>query len=760
MGGQEQTYSPLEHLEQQNHWEPRIRDIYCFDIFERHEQHIPCHPRAIILPLRTAPEENLRMTPPDRVLFGVSTCNRCYGTPRNGSTDIGRTLPMRRPPKQRSVSTPAKRNLRSALVAASSSISPDNEERRKKKVAHFCQCEPKPRRMSSRASTEPVFPTSAAADLNFRRMSTSESGEGTPLRCGDDGRGDISPMLTEAEREERDQCFGINAGSSWDIQSYNPARNEQDAITNDEDRNDLEIEIETASINDNETVTTQSVELLTGQDLLEMGEDTNEVDVINSGFEKAENDVAQELEVHDVNINVLQPQYQPAYAPSLKIHEWSGEVSELPSITEEEFHILDEAVGMLSTTETLTLDQKRRSSDTPVSVSNTACSIPRRTVSMTELRTRRDNMRGRHPQSVSGKAAPAGTAVSACSVRALESPPLDSLYPNSRPKHGKFDHTRDFTVTAQTIQSKFGTCQMMWEEPTCSSSGSTVAEEEEPSADDPCSDDLDSHILRLSNPLMENLKIKLTAWTWERDRAGDAEERAKWLPLMSMNDQRPGRSSGYCLYPESPHAPPNTERQSGQSSAKHSTPQTPIVEEVDSEEEAPFELKFRTHSASSPALHSARDLSMTGDYVTVPRRLYSMQVSQSIPHQSSSLTDDDMDLQSHRDSVDLSRHEICLQETKGQMNQHLMHARDSIVLAKVKFDAKRLRSLGNQSAICFGGPSPILDASPPTTRGGWLQEGRRAGPAPLITPSTEDHPNCSICEMERPRWYEKRYREW
>ena len=366
----------------------------------------------------------------------------------------------------------------------------------------------------------------------------------------------------------------------------------------------------------------------------------------------------------------------------------------------------------------------------------------------------------RPPRLVSEKGSPARPAVSACSVQVLEAPKLNIVYRYPQLRHMHLVQDKHFSMMAQTMQSDLGTCQMLWEEPPSSSSGSTVTLLEDTTIED-SSNGLSTHNTGMPNPLMEKLKTKLTAWTWERERAGNFEERPRWIPLMKFDEHRRGRSSDHLSSPELPPGPPNTERHSGQSSAKHSTPQTPAVAETDEEDENPIELKIKSAAVDHTAEHSARHAPMKDDYLTVPLRRYSVPTSSSVPHQLSNLAAEDTHFQFHRDSIDLQRQRMRLREVEGNMNQHLMNARDSFVLAQAKFDVKYPRPLLSSSAIGFGrfgGLSPILDASPPAGSN-WPSE-RTDSSSISPTVAKEEHSNCPICEVDRPRWFEERYRTW
>ncbi|RMY31812.1 hypothetical protein D0866_07036 [Hortaea werneckii] len=157
----------------------------------------------------------------------------------------------------------------------------------------------------------------------------------------------------------------------------------------------------------------------------------------------------------------------------------------------------------------------------------------------------------------------------------------------------------------------------------------------------------------------------------------------------------------------------------------------------------------------------------------------------------------------HRDSVDIHHRRL---NNEGKMNTHLQATRDSFLITKSKYDA-RLRShnpylpLQHQHPFSsssspthiqcsrFGGLSPILDASPPSSGAATTTTKQSAKSVPISssaskTPSGEvpvkvtvlegeesseedepvesahpdEHVGCAICAVERPRWFEARHR--
>ena len=164
----------------------------------------------------------------------------------------------------------------------------------------------------------------------------------------------------------------------------------------------------------------------------------------------------------------------------------------------------------------------------------------------------------------------------------------------------------------------------------------------------------------------------------------------------------------------------------------------------------------------------------------------------------SNLTPEEEDrFRTHRDSVDI--HHRRLNEEK--MNTHLQATRDSFLMTKSKYDA-RLRSHNpylplqqhqHQHPLSpthiqysrFGGLSPILDASPPSseaTTTTTTTTKQSVKPVPVSSASKEvpvkvtvlegeeseedepdsahpdEHVGCAICAVERPRWFEANHR--
>ncbi|RMY49674.1 hypothetical protein D0863_15078 [Hortaea werneckii] len=164
----------------------------------------------------------------------------------------------------------------------------------------------------------------------------------------------------------------------------------------------------------------------------------------------------------------------------------------------------------------------------------------------------------------------------------------------------------------------------------------------------------------------------------------------------------------------------------------------------------------------------------------------------------SNLTPEEEDrFKTHRDSVDI--HHRRLNEEK--MNTHLQATRDSLLITKSKYDA-RLRPHNpylplqqhqhqHQHPLSpthiqysrFGGLSPILDASPPSSEATTTTTTKQSvKPVPVSSASKEvpvkvtvlegeeseedepdsahpdEHVGCAICAVERPRWFAANHR--
>ena len=412
---------------------------------------------------------------------------------------------------------------------------------------------------------------------------------------------------------------------------------------------------------------------------------------------------------------------------------------------------------------------KRRDSDPQTSVlSAVRPDAGRRRASMTDFTKIKGRLR---LLPSSPKAGPAACAVTVCSVRAAESPRLNTVYENPGARYRMLDGDRKPTKMAQTVRSESGTFQVLWIEPAPSSSSSdvTLLDSTGHPAELIVSED-DVTILRTPSP-MDKVKTKLAAWSWAREQGLETEHGGpNWIPLLSCDD----RLSQSVLTDE-PYAPPNTERPSGASSAKHSAPHSPPLEAYDTpgadeEEDHPLELKVKA-SFPRPASTIPPSLRKTqGDYLSLP-----IQKSRSTPsspgaskstkaisRELSSIPIEDSHFKTHKDSL------VLLQRRKdeGKMNQQLMNSRDSVILARSKFDSPYPKSVLDAKPARSRDLSPIPDASPPDAR---VQASLRAMEKAMEAPERrerkskeksvdrthpDEHVGCPICEVERPRWFE------
>ena len=265
----------------------------------------------------------------------------------------------------------------------------------------------------------------------------------------------------------------------------------------------------------------------------------------------------------------------------------------------------------------------------------------------------------KHRLTPAAKAAPAGCAVTACSIRAavrrntidacsraLASPP---------PPHvSALDQKRPAT-TAQTVQSPSGVFQVLWEEPGAPSTRSSFLTLLDPAAAPPDlvffpdDDDNDRHDEdddkaparpRAPSP-MENATTKLAAWTWAR-------QQHPWLPLLSLDpplshqDHSPG--------PQSPLPPPNIQHPS------HAHARSPSS----STDSLPLELALAPRPRSAPRAPPSP-----------PPPPPPPRPSLLVPPL----------FNTHRDSLELLRRR---DSADARPTTRLTHARDSVVLAKLR----------------------------------------------------------------------------
>lgn len=285
---------------------------------------------------------------------------------------------------------------------------------------------------------------------------------------------------------------------------------------------------------------------------------------------------------------------------------------------------------------------------------------------------------------------------------------------------------------------------------------------------------------------MDKADTKLAAWCWAKDHSLlDEDGNSRWFPLAASGmppSQLRSCSHSPRSVSESPHCPPNTERPSGPSSgkqsvlstAKHSSVGSPpgeraidCDEDEGEDEDYPIELRIKAALAtpSRSKSHGALD-----EYLSVPYEqsrsvpsspAYSSQVK-AISRQLSNLAAEDVHFRTHRDSL-LLLHKKELEEE--EMNQQLVNSQDSVILTRFKFDAPYpsagFASRSSSAWLHQRDLSTIPDASPPLARKHSAGKARAACAArkgDAQSPEDEQHPdehvNCPICEVERPRWYE------
>ena len=425
---------------------------------------------------------------------------------------------------------------------------------------------------------------------------------------------------------------------------------------------------------------------------------------------------------------------------------------------------------------------RRRLSDPEIrGVNLGSLNLDRRRASMTDFAKLKGRLKLLPP---SPKGSLAGCAVTACTVQAVESPKMNTMYQHPGARYKTVDAGKKPSKTAQTVRSDSGTFQVLWVEPPPSSSSSdvTLLESSGMSPELVVSEG-DIDILRTQSP-MDKVKTKLAAWSWAKEQGLETEHGGpNWIPLLSFDAEGSQQPTGnHTPRTDEPFAPPNTERPSGASSAKHSMNHSPqaggsdTLDADDDEDEQPLELKVKATLSRPPSAPPQNYRKPSADYLSLP-----IQQSRSTPsspsgtrhtkaisRQLSNLPASETHFQTHRDSVILSH----LRQTEGRMNQHLMNSRDSVVLTRSKFHDRypkpavdprvswaRVGRVGRAL-------SPIPDASPPDAR---IQSGLRAmakvadalerkegkGQANEFDGANPgEHEGCPIYEVERPRWFQ------
>lgn len=264
---------------------------------------------------------------------------------------------------------------------------------------------------------------------------------------------------------------------------------------------------------------------------------------------------------------------------------------------------------------------------------------------------------------------------------------------------------------------------------------------------------------------MDKVKTKLAAWS----RAGgngleDEDAQLKWIRLLPCDDDLPHQSlSSRTSRTEGPLAPPNTERPSGASSAKHSAPQSPLCERDDLdlsagdvEDDSLLELRVQPSMArpwrersAEPSKDSTEGVAQRN--LSLPPTPRGGRGARPVHCQLSNLALEDEHFKSHRDSLLLLRS----REQEAKTNQQLLEARDSIILTKSKFGAIYPES----PMDCYSAwshprnLSTITDDSPPDSHSLVASGSQWNEDDDNIKPQPEEHKNCAICEVERPRWF-------
>lgn len=314
--------------------------------------------------------------------------------------------------------------------------------------------------------------------------------------------------------------------------------------------------------------------------------------------------------------------------------------------------------------------------------------------------------------------------------------------------------------TALTVCSSGSMDWMLWEEPTNAIDGVPVIEEESDRLAAASEDDgLQVNVSRASLSL-DQIRTRLAAWSWAREHDRD-DEYPHWIPLLAVD------RSASSEITEGTLAPPNTERGSLACSTLHSNLHSPVLGEEDDGEEdddpPSLEVKYKykvTLSGPQPV-----------DYVSLPKAApHSLPISplgtpyQDPLHHHHHLDDDHFLL--HRDSVELSRQQLN-GEAEAKMNPNLMTTSDSFLLTRSRYAGDHQSHLKSGLTLGSSGGTAAwhrmggLPTIPEANMKGL--EGRRrassAGPrkrAGLWHP--DEHSDCAIYEIERPRWFEGRHR--
>jgi len=176
--------------------------------------------------------------------------------------------------------------------------------------------------------------------------------------------------------------------------------------------------------------------------------------------------------------------------------------------------------------------------------------------------------------------------------------------------------------------------------------------------------------------------------------------------------------------------------------------------------DSPVELHFqqlsRVRSATMPAPTDYLAVPNYGQSRSTPTSPSGGRLHSPLPRPLSNLAAEDEHFKGHRDSFDLYNSR---REKEERLNQQLMATRDSFLLTRSKYDSRFARTAGGPVTQWsrFGGLSPIMDASPPDAK---IERGLKAMSKLAQEqkvheePHADEHVGCSICEVERPRWFE------
>ncbi|KAI5360854.1 hypothetical protein Slin14017_G090290 [Septoria linicola] len=138
--------------------------------------------------------------------------------------------------------------------------------------------------------------------------------------------------------------------------------------------------------------------------------------------------------------------------------------------------------------------------------------------------TEEQRMRGRarRPSYLSTKSSPARPAMTAISVRTAESPRVNTVYDHSKAGHFSLSPADESIKTAHTVQSDLGTYQMVWEDAQSSGSGDssgTMLEQRNIHTAHASKQEYDAPYVVTQMPIIDRVKCKLTAWTYEKQHA-------------------------------------------------------------------------------------------------------------------------------------------------------------------------------------------------------------------------------------------------